>query len=60
MVGQPGTITLENEPLLRILLGDQGRPQDLAAAIAAVSEHAETMLEIGEPLAHEYLNGIHP
>ena len=56
----PGPITLEHEPLLRVFLGGQGRPGDVLAAIAAVREHADTMLGIGEPLAQEYLDGAHP
>lgn len=57
---KPGTITLEHEPLLRVFLGGQGQPEDLRAALAAVREHAETMLAIGRPLAQEYLDGVHP
>ena len=55
-----GSISLENEPLLRVFLGGRGRPEDLLAAVAAVREHAEGMLAIGTPLAQEYLDGTHP
>jgi PadR family transcriptional regulator, regulatory protein AphA len=56
----PGAISLENEPLLRVFLGRQARPRELVAAIAAVRHHADSMLEIGRPLAQEYFDGVHP
>ena len=39
---------------------DEGRPEDLLAAVAATREHAEAMLAVGTPLAREYLDGAHP
>jgi PadR family transcriptional regulator AphA len=60
LAAKAGTISLEHEPLLRILLGREGTPQDLLTAVEAVREHAEAMLSIGRPLASEYINRTHP
>ena len=53
---RPRRMSLESEPLLRVILGGTGRVEDLRAAVAAVGEHAEAMLAIGTPLGHEYLD----
>jgi DNA-binding PadR family transcriptional regulator len=60
LAGPPEGIVLEHGPLLRILLGREGRPADLIAATAAVREQADAMLAIGNPLGEEYLAGRHP
>jgi DNA-binding PadR family transcriptional regulator len=56
----PEGISLEHGPLMRVLLGREGRREDLLAAAAATREHAETMLGIGNAVAEEYLAGDHP
>ena len=56
----PEGISLEHGPLLRTLLGREGRREDLLAAAAATREHADTMLAIGTQVADEYLAGEHP
>jgi PadR family transcriptional regulator AphA len=60
LAAKPGAISLEHEPLLRVFLGGHGRPEDLLAAVRAVRDHADAMLAVGRPLAHEYLNRGHP
>lgn len=54
------TVTVEHEPLLRVFLAGQGRPDDLLAAVAAARASAQEMLAIGRPLAGEYVAGAHP
>src|SRR4051794_12849275 len=56
----PEGIALEHGPLLRLLLGRQGRPEDLRAAVAATRAHADAMLAVGESLGREYLERGHP
>jgi DNA-binding PadR family transcriptional regulator len=60
LAGTPGKIALENEPLLRIFLGRHARPQELLAAVAAVSEQAEEMFAVGQDMAEQYFAGVHP
>ena len=60
LAGSPEGISLEHGPLLRILLGREGHPEDLRAAVSAAREHADSMLEVGTPLGQEYLEGHHP
>jgi PadR family transcriptional regulator AphA len=60
LAGPPDALVLEHGPLLRILLGREGRPEDLLEAVASAREHAEAMLAVGTPLAQEYLDGRHP
>jgi hypothetical protein len=45
---------------LRVFLGSSGSREDLLAALARARADAEAMLEIGRPLAKEYLGGSHP
>jgi DNA-binding PadR family transcriptional regulator len=60
LAAKPGAISLEHEPLLRVFLGGQGRPEDVLAAVRAVRDHADAMLAVGRPLAQEYLDRTHP
>jgi DNA-binding PadR family transcriptional regulator len=60
LAGPSEGVTLEHGPLLRLLLGREGRPEDLLRAVATAREHADSMLAIGTPLGHEYLEGRHP
>jgi DNA-binding PadR family transcriptional regulator len=57
---EPEGIALEHGPLLRILLGREARPEDLLRAVESARDHADAMLAVGTPLAHEYLEGRHP
>ena len=51
---------LECEPLLRILLGDHGTPDQLERALAQVEADAAEILAVGRTVAREYRAGTAP
>ncbi|MBN1530548.1 MAG: PadR family transcriptional regulator [Thermoleophilaceae bacterium] len=53
-------VSLEHGPLLRVFLGREGSPAELRRAITAAREQADSMLAVGTPLGHEYLERRHP
>src|SRR5947207_4168008 len=56
----PRGTTLECEPLLRVLLGDLGTPDQLEIAFEQVRADADAILEVGRTVGAEYLQGTAP
>jgi DNA-binding PadR family transcriptional regulator len=56
----PRATILECEPLLRIMLGDLGKPSSLAQALAQARADAKAILEVGRVVAAEYRRGDAP
>jgi DNA-binding PadR family transcriptional regulator len=56
----PRPISLECEPLLRILLADLAQPGELQVALDQVRADADAILAVGRVVAAEYLAGTAP
>ena len=56
----PKATSLECEPLLRVFLADFSTPEQLTAALEQIRADADAILDVGEVVAAEYLNGTAP
>jgi DNA-binding PadR family transcriptional regulator len=59
LASPPAGTALEHEPLLRVFLASNGSRDDLLSALARARADAVEMLQVGRPLAGEYLAGTH-